>query len=127
MGTKFPQPPLLNMLLTDYQLNGTAESLEAVGKALEAIALGGVHDHLGGGVHRYGTEPSWSVPHFEKMLYDNAQILSLYAAYHAISRQPLARDMTADIAGYLTPAAALRCAAAAVSARSSHSSGSSRP
>lgn len=102
MGTKFPQPPLLNLLLTDYQLNGTAESLEAVGKALEAIALGGIHDHLAGGVHRYSTEPTWSVPHFEKMLYDNAQILSLYAAYHAITRQPLARDMTADIAGYLT-------------------------
>ena len=101
MGTKFPQPPLLNLLLTDYQLNGTAESLAAVGGTLDAIASGGIHDHLGGGVHRYSTEPSWSVPHFEKMLYDNAQLLSLYAAHHAIMRDPLAREMTADIAGYL--------------------------
>ena len=100
-GTKFPQAPVLYLLLTDYRLNGTAESLQAVAETLNAMAFGGIHDHLGGGMHRYSTEPTWSVPHFEKMLYDNAQLIGLYADYYAITRQPLARDMAADLAGYL--------------------------
>ena len=100
-GTKFPQSPLLNLLLTDYRLNGTAGSLQAATEILNAIAFGGIHDQLGGGVHRYSTEPTWSVPHFEKMLYDNAQLLRLYAEYFALTQQPLARAMAADIAGYL--------------------------
>jgi uncharacterized protein YyaL (SSP411 family) len=74
-GTKFPQSPVINLLLTDYRLNGTAESLQAVAEMLNAMAIGGIHDHLGGGMHRYSTEPTWSVPHFEKMLYDNAQLV----------------------------------------------------
>ena len=101
-GTKFPQSPLLNLLLTDYRLNGTTESLQAVTETLNAMAFGGIHDHLGGGMHRYSTEPTWSVPHFEKMLYDSAQLIGLYADYYAITRQPLAREMAVDIAGYLT-------------------------
>ena len=100
-GTKFPQAPVLNLLLTDYRLNGTAESLQAVAETLNAMAFGGIHDHLGGGMHRYSTEPTWSVPHFEKMLYDNAQLIGLYADYYAITRQPLARDTAVDLAGYL--------------------------
>jgi uncharacterized protein len=100
-GTKFPQAPVLNLLLTDYRLNATAESLQAAAETLNAMALGGIHDHLGGGMHRYSTEPTWSVPHFEKMLYDNAQLIGLYADYYAITRQPLARDMAVDLAGYL--------------------------
>jgi hypothetical protein len=100
-GPKFPQSPLLGLLLTDYRINGTPASLATVVQALDAIAFGGIHDHLAGGVHRYSTEPTWSVPHFEKMLYDNAQLLGLYADVYAIARQPLARQMAADIAGYL--------------------------
>lgn len=100
-GTKFPQPPVINLLLTDYRLNGTAESLQAVGDMLDAMASGGIHDHLGGGMHRYSTEPTWSVPHFEKMLYDNAQLIGVYADYYAITRQPLARVMASDLANYL--------------------------
>ena len=68
---------------------------------LNAMAFGGIHDHLGGGMYRYSTEPTWSVPHFEKMLYDNAQLVGLYADYYAVTRQPLARDMAVDLAGYL--------------------------
>jgi hypothetical protein len=100
-GTKFPQSPVINLLLTDYRLNGTDESLQAAAEMLNAMAFGGIHDHLGGGMHRYSTEPTWSLPHFEKMLYDNAQLIGLYADYYAITRQPLARDMAADLAGYL--------------------------
>jgi uncharacterized protein len=100
-GTKFPQSPVLNLLFADYRLNGTAESLQAAAEMLNAMAIGGIHDHLGGGMHRYSTESTWSVPHFEKMLYDNAQLIGLYADYYAITRQPLARDMAADLAAYL--------------------------
>ncbi|MFX8895523.1 hypothetical protein ABTM96_20535, partial [Acinetobacter baumannii] len=70
-GPKFPQSPMLHLLLTDYKINGTAASLATVTAALDAMALGGIHDQLGTGMHRYSTEPTWSVPHFEKMLYDN--------------------------------------------------------
>jgi uncharacterized protein YyaL (SSP411 family) len=101
-GTKFPQSPVLGLLLTDYRLNATAESLLTVVDALHAMAYGGIRDHLAGGIHRYSTEPTWSVPHFEKMLYDNAQLLGLYVDLYAITRQPLARDMVVDIVGYLT-------------------------
>jgi uncharacterized protein YyaL (SSP411 family) len=101
-GTKFPQSPVLALLLTDYRNSGTSASLQTAAETLEAIAFGGIHDHLAGGVHRYSTEPTWSVPHFEKMLYDNAQLLGLYAELYAIARQPLARQMASDIVGYLT-------------------------
>jgi uncharacterized protein YyaL (SSP411 family) len=101
-GTKFPQSPLLGLLLADYRLNGTTASLHAVAEALDAMALGGIHDQLGGGMHRYSTEPTWSVPHFEKMLYDNAQLLGLYSNLYVITRQPLSREAATDIAGYLT-------------------------
>jgi uncharacterized protein YyaL (SSP411 family) len=100
-GTKFPQAPVINLLLTDHRLNGTDESLRAAAEMFDAMAFGGIHDHLGSGMHRYSTEPTWSLPHFEKMLYDNAQLIGLYADYYAITRQPLARDMAADLAGYL--------------------------
>jgi uncharacterized protein YyaL (SSP411 family) len=101
-GTKFPQSPVLGLLLTDYRLSGSPQSLQTVAEALNAIAFGGIHDHLAGGVHRYSTEPTWSVPHFEKMLYGNAQLLELYAELFAIARPPLARAMAVDIVGYLT-------------------------
>ena len=100
-GPKFPQSPWLDLLLTDYRLNGTAESLQTVVGALKAMGFGGIHDHLGGGMHRYSTEPSWSVPHFEKMLYDNAQLIRLYAEAYAITRDPLARELASDLARYL--------------------------
>jgi uncharacterized protein YyaL (SSP411 family) len=100
-GTKFPQPPVIELLLADYRLNGTAESLQAAAEMLDAMTFGGIHDHLGGGMHRYSTERTWSVPHFEKMLYDNAQLIGLYADYYAITRRPLARDIGVDLASYL--------------------------
>jgi len=82
-GTKFPQAPVITLLLTDYRLNGTGGSLQAAREMLNAMAYGGIHDQVGGGMHRYSTEPTWSVPHFEKMLYDNAQLIGLYADDYA--------------------------------------------
>jgi uncharacterized protein YyaL (SSP411 family) len=101
-GSKFPLCPALDLLLADYRQNGSVHSLQVAAEALAAIALGGIHDHLGGGVHRYSTEATWSLPHFEKMLYDNAQLLSLFAEHYGITRQPLAGAMAVDIAWYLT-------------------------
>ena len=66
------------------------------------MALGGIHDHLGGGFHRYSTEPTWSIPHFEKMLYDNAQLLKLYAQAYELTGNPLYRQVAEDVAAYLS-------------------------
>jgi uncharacterized protein len=101
-GSKFPLCPALDLLLADYRQNDSTESLQVAADALAAIAFGGIHDHLGGGVHRYSTEATWSLPHFEKMLYDNAQLLGLYAEHYGITRQPLAGAMVGDIARFLT-------------------------
>jgi hypothetical protein len=70
-------------------------------KTLDEMALGGIYDQLAGGFHRYSTEPTWSVPHFEKMLYDNAQLLPLYARAHRVTGRGLYRRTAEDIARYL--------------------------
>jgi uncharacterized protein YyaL (SSP411 family) len=100
-GTKFPNPPRLALLLLDYQINSTPAALSGVLNTLDAMVLGGIHDHLAGGFHRYSTEPTWSVPHFEKMLYDNAQLLRLYAEAFRITRNPLYRETAVETARYL--------------------------
>ena len=75
---KFPQPSQLDMLLRHVRRNGYEQSRAALQKTLSAMASGGIYDHVGGGFHRYATDAKWLVPHFEKMLYDNAQLASLY-------------------------------------------------
>src|SRR5713101_3740648 len=100
-GTKFPNPPRLALLLLDHQINRKPEALSGVLNTLDAIAFGGIHDHLAGGFHRYSTEATWSVPHFEKMLYDNAQLLRLYTAAFQITGKPLYRQMAIETARYL--------------------------
>jgi uncharacterized protein len=75
---KFPQPMTLDFLLRSH-LRGWPGALDMVRRTLERIAAGGIFDHLGGGFHRYSTDRHWLVPHFEKMLYDNAQLIRLYA------------------------------------------------
>jgi uncharacterized protein YyaL (SSP411 family) len=77
-GTKFPSPPDLALLLRYHRRTNDADALAMVTFTLERIAAGGIHDHLGGGFHRYATDRHWRVPHFEKMLYDNAQLATLY-------------------------------------------------
>lgn len=80
---KFPQPVYLELLLAVRpRLTDSAHAAAvdaALRRTLDAMALGGIFDHIGGGFHRYSTDSSWTVPHFEKMLYDNAQLLSVYA------------------------------------------------
>lgn len=100
--TKFPRGPALNLLLASRDIRRDPQALQALTNTLDAMALGGIHDHLGGGFHRYSTEPSWSIPHFEKMLYDNAQLLEIYAQAYRITQNPLYRQVVEDVADYLS-------------------------
>jgi uncharacterized protein YyaL (SSP411 family) len=75
---KFPQPLVLEYLLFRQALAGKAELEPEVRSTLDAMAAGGIYDHLGGGFHRYAVDERWLVPHFEKMLYDNAQLARCY-------------------------------------------------
>jgi uncharacterized protein YyaL (SSP411 family) len=86
---KFPVPSRLMLLQAQAGRPHSKEALQAVDHTLEAMAAGGMYDHLAGGFHRYSTDRQWRVPHFEKMLYDNAQLAEVYAnAYQRTSRQP---------------------------------------
>ena len=77
-GAKFPGALPIDLMLHVHRSQGDAEALGLATRTLEAIARGGLHDHVGGGFHRYATDPAWRVPHFEKMLYDNANLLRAY-------------------------------------------------
>ena len=77
---KFPMPASLELLLRYFRRTRDATALEMVQRTLDALARGGVRDQLGGGFHRYATDRAWEVPHFEKMLYDNAQLANVYLA-----------------------------------------------
>ena len=75
---KFPRPSELTFLLDAFALNGDLEARHAAVETLRAMAIGGMRDHVGGGFHRYSVDAQWRVPHFEKMLYDQAQLVIAY-------------------------------------------------
>ena len=75
---KFPQASMLELLLLAVARTGRSDFSVAVTTTLDAMAAGGIYDHLGGGFARYSTDRRWLVPHFEKMLYDNAQLARVY-------------------------------------------------
>jgi hypothetical protein len=81
---KFPNPTALSLFVRAYGRTRDAESAQPALLTLRKMADGGIYDHLGGGFARYSTDPMWLVPHFEKMLYDNAQLLRLYAEANRI-------------------------------------------
>jgi len=101
---KFPHPTDLDLLLRLWHqsaIEGRADSdaLQMATRTLEAMALGGINDQVAGGFCRYSVDERWMIPHFEKMLYDNAQLLAVYADAWSISRNPLFRrtaESTAD-------------------------------
>jgi uncharacterized protein YyaL (SSP411 family) len=89
---KFPQPMLVEFLLRYHLRDGNQEALAIAQKTLEKMAAGGVYDQLGGGFHRYSTDARWLVPHFEKMLYDNALLPAAYLhAYQLTGREDFRR------------------------------------
>ncbi len=85
-GTKFPRVAALQFLQQQAGKKGNDALAKTLTLTLDKMAAGGIYDHLGGGFHRYSTERTWTVPHFEKMLYDNAQLVELYA--EAYRRKP---------------------------------------
>lgn len=86
---KFPMPAIWDFLLQHAFLTGNKAPLKASTATLDHMAKGGIFDQLGGGFARYSVDVNWHVPHFEKMLYDNAQLVSLYAHAFQYTRQPL--------------------------------------
>ncbi|HET9553443.1 MAG TPA: thioredoxin domain-containing protein [Anaeromyxobacteraceae bacterium] len=89
---KFPMPAALALLARSHQRTRDARTLEMLEHTLAAMAAGGIHDQLGGGFHRYATDDRWLVPHFEKMLYDNAQLAVVYLeAFQLTGREDFAR------------------------------------
>ncbi|WP_201829059.1 thioredoxin domain-containing protein [Microvirga zambiensis] len=98
---KFPNPPILEVLYRYARRSGDAEAKRRFLLSLERMALGGIRDHLGGGFARYSVDERWLVPHFEKMLYDNAQLLELYALGYAETGHPLFRDAAEGIVAWL--------------------------
>jgi hypothetical protein len=99
---KFPNPMNVALLMRVWRRGGAHEALkQAVLLTLEKMALGGLYDQLGGGFHRYSVDERWTVPHFEKMLYDNAQMLHLYAEAYQLEPRPLWRKVVEETAEYV--------------------------
>ena len=111
---KFPRPSVLGLLLRYHRRSGEPSALAMVVTTLERMAAGGIHDQLGGGFHRYSTDARWLVPHFEKMLYDNALLAIAYLEafqttgredFAAVARETLdymARDLAAPGGGFFS-------------------------
>ena len=98
---KFPNPPIFRFLWQESRRTGDREAAAALHELLRAMSQGGIYDHLGGGFARYSTDAEWLVPHFEKMLYDNAQILELLALAHAARPDPLYAARAEETVGWL--------------------------
>ncbi len=98
---KFPRPVTLNFLLRHYARTGVEDALTMSLFTLRKMADGGMHDHLGGGFHRYSVDASWHVPHFEKMLYDQAQLACSYLDARQITRDRFFADVARDILDYV--------------------------
>ena len=94
---KFPRPVTLCFLLRHYARAGQRQVLEMTLNTLHAMERGGIHDQLGGGFHRYSTGATWLVPHFEKMLYDQAQLAVTYTEAYQITHDRFYADTTRDI------------------------------
>ena len=101
---KFPPSALLEALLRNYERTGDPAPLATVQGAATAMARGGVYDQLAGGFARYSVDASWIVPHFEKMLYDNALLLRAYAHWARRTPDPLAHRVAAETAGFMLEA-----------------------
>ena len=97
---KFPQAPLLQYLLSLAAL-GSNDAQEMLTQTLSAMAAGGIYDHIGGGFARYSTDQRWHVPHFEKMLYDNAQLVRVYVGAYRLTSDERLRFIAEDTLAWL--------------------------
>lgn len=98
---KFPHASAIELLLQKYHATGEQWMIDTVNKTLRSMAKGGAYDQLGGGFHRYSVDEKWIVPHFEKMLYDNAPILSNYVHAFQATGDPFFRLVALDILRYV--------------------------
>ncbi len=98
---KFPTPHNLLFLMQYYKKNGEEDALKMVEKTLLQMYCGGIFDHIGGGFSRYSTDRRFLVPHFEKMLYDNALLILAYAKAYQLTRNSVYRDAAERTAGYI--------------------------
>ena len=96
-GPKFPHSASIDLLLERYQATHEPQLLLAAQTTLEKMARGGVYDQLGGGFHRYSVDERWLVPHFEKMSYDNSELLKNYLHGYAVTHNPLFRETALGI------------------------------
>lgn len=98
---KFPRPSVFNFLLRYYARHQNPQALEMVLNTLRHMWAGGMYDHLGGGFHRYSVDAYWRVPHFEKMLYDQAQLVWVYLEAYQITHEPFYAQAATDILDYV--------------------------
>ena len=98
---KFPRVAALSFLHEQGRKPGNEETAKLVALTLRKLAEGGIYDHLGGGFHRYSTERTWTVPHFEKMLYDNAQLVELYADAYPVNPDPLYQRVVMETLAFI--------------------------
>ncbi len=98
---KFPQPMTIEFLLRYRVLTGDAVPLDMANLTLQAMARGGIYDQLGGGFHRYSVDANWLVPHFEKMLYDNAQLARVYLHAWQLTGEAEFRRVTTETLDYV--------------------------
>jgi uncharacterized protein len=98
---KFPMPGNYEFLLRYHHFSGHSQALKAVTLTLDEMAKGGIYDHLGGGFARYSTDDRWLVPHFEKMLYDNAQLVSLYSQAFQLTQNPAYATVVRETLGFI--------------------------
>ena len=98
---KFPNAGVYELFLRHYDQSKNQRFLEMVTHTLTKMAQGGIYDHLGGGFHRYSVDEKWLVPHFEKMLYDNAQLVRIYAQLYCVTRDELFKNVTEETLDYL--------------------------
>ncbi|GAA4132550.1 thioredoxin domain-containing protein [Actinomadura keratinilytica] len=98
---KFPPSMALEFLLRHHARTGDEQALAMAGHTLEAMARGGIYDQLGGGFARYSVDDSWVVPHFEKMLYDNALLARVYAHWWRLTGSPFARRIAVETCDWM--------------------------
>jgi len=98
---KFPNVGVYELLLRHYRRSKNERYLEMVVHTLQKMANGGIYDQLGGGFHRYSVDEKWLVPHFEKMLYDNAQLARIYAQVYCATKDPFFKRVVDETISYL--------------------------
>ncbi|MBL4665042.1 MAG: thioredoxin domain-containing protein [Nitrospinaceae bacterium] len=101
LAPKFPPTMKMRLLLRIAQRTGDKHAIKMVASTLEAMARGGIYDHLGGGFHRYSTDSIWLVPHFEKMLYDQAALATVYIEGYQVTQNEVFKSVARGVLDYV--------------------------